>query len=131
MKSIALPAYMDIDRTPSGTTYYAGLIQRRPSISVLGYSEKEVKAKLIKDIEEKLTIAVDTERNYHRYIIGTGSGCVFIVAFKYGSWCYDICGPGREYASSYISNKNYIETVEAATKHARDDFGGIVFEHSF
>lgn len=132
MKSVNLPAYLNLEtRGDGGKTYYAGLELHRPAISVLGYSEKEVKAKLTKDIEEKLTLAVNTERNYQRYIIGTASGCVFIVSYRHNHWVYDICGPGKDYGSSCIGLKDYKGAIEDAINHARADFGGIVYEHSF
>ena len=46
MKAINLPAYMYKEENNGNTKYYAGLERHRPAISVLAYSEKEVREKL-------------------------------------------------------------------------------------
>ena len=132
MKTLNLPAYLEKEYRGNGNyAFYAGLEHERPAHTVLAYSEKEAKSKLLADVKEKLTLATNTEKNYQRYIIGTASGCVFIVSFRHNHWIYDICGPGKDYGSSCIGLKDYKGTIEDATAHARADFGGIIYEHSF
>lgn len=131
MKSINLPAYLERETTREGTTYYAGLVHERPAISVLAYSEKDARAKLVKDIEEKLTTAVEHDRYSMRYIIGTGSGDVLIVSYRGGKWSYDICGSGRPFGSVCITQADYRGTIEQAVDHANQSYGGVVYEHSF
>lgn len=50
MKAINLPAYMYKEENNGNTKYYAGLERHRPAISVLAYSEKEVREKLVADV---------------------------------------------------------------------------------
>ncbi len=131
MKAINLPAYMYKEENNGNTKYYAGLERHRPAISVLAYSEKEVREKLVADVNEHLSIATEIVKNDDRYIIGTGSGDVFVISFNRRCWEYSICGIGRKYGSATVSNWSFLEAKEAAIRHAKDCFGGVVWEHSF
>lgn len=131
MKTIRLKAYCDKDMGQGGITYYAGLQDYRPARSVLAYSEKEAKRKLEKDIDQAIHLACEVERNWQRYVIGTASGCVFIVSWRMGGWEYVIAGPGYKTGVLCISQDGYEQTVERAKKHAQEQFGGIIYEHTF
>lgn len=130
MKTISLKVYCDKDTGHGGTTYYAGLQDYRPARTVLAYSEKEAKRKLEKDLDQAIHLACEVERNWQRYIIGTASGCVFVVSWRMGGWEYVIAGPGYKTGALIITQEGYDQTVEQAKKHAQDQFGGIVYEHT-
>ena len=130
MKTISLKAFCHKDTGHGGTTYYAGLQDYRPARTVLAYSEKEAKRKLEKDVDQAIHLACEVERNWQRYIIGTASGCVFVVAWRMGGWEYVIAGPGHKTGALCFSQDGYEQTLERARKHAQDQFGGIVYEHT-
>ncbi len=67
-----------------------------------------------------------------KYAIGTGSGDVFIVMRALtGQMEYTICGAGRTYGSSCLmATHDAKAAIEAAREHARQSFGGIVWEHT-
>jgi len=130
MKTISLRAYCEEEARREGSIYYAGLQDYRPARTVLAYSKKEARKKLERDVDHAIHLACETERNWQRYIIGTASGCVFIVSWRVGGWEYVIAGPGYKTGVLCITQAGYEQTVEQAKKHAHDQFGGIVYEHT-
>jgi len=67
-----------------------------------------------------------------QYVIGAVAATFIVTRSLNGMMQYAICGPGRTYASGCLmSTKDAKTAIEAARKHATDNFGGIVFEHSF
>ena len=68
MKTLNLPAYLEKEYRGNGNyAFYAGLEHERPAHTVLAYSEKEAKSKLLADVKEKLTLATNTEREFHAW----------------------------------------------------------------
>ena len=85
-----------------------------------GTTATEAKSALLKQIADYRPTS---------YMIGTGSGDVFHVSRSLnGQMQYVIHGPGRPYGSACLMSTTDAKTaVEAALRHARDSFGGIVW----
>lgn len=125
MKSLTLP----VNQTSCDGERIFAQLDMCPSISALAYKENDLRDKLTATVKYNLDYAVRREQNYQRYMIGTPSD-VFLVSYNGSSWEYTICGAGRKYGSSCVSNWTYQECVNAALRHARDCFGGVVWEHA-
>ena len=78
-------------------------------------------------------LAAIADYRFTRYAIGCASGDTFIVSRSpTGQMEYAICGPGRPFGSSCLmSTKDAKYAIESALAHARQSFGGIIWEQSY
>ena len=93
-------------------------------------SEAQARKRLKALVSENLADLRDERENWQRHAIGCTDGTVLLVEYSRGSWGYRMCGPGREYAPSCLSNDDFVQTLDSARKHADSSYGGISWQHT-
>ena len=124
--NITLPWSIWFDDGPAGFAYVEnvdGLSCHAPSLSV-------AKKRLREAFRNKVADMAIQDSNQEKQIIGCGDGTVFVVSFQNGSWGYTINGQGRSYASScWGYGDDFQSAKEHALVHAKEAFGGVVWQH--
>ncbi len=111
--------------------YYAEKVE-----GVSGYfgSATKAKATLRARIADKVSESLVQVESRSR-AIGCKDGTVLIVRYRFGSWGYNIVGPGREHGySGFIMGSSDPKAEEGTLQRAREhaeNFGGIAFDLAF
>jgi hypothetical protein len=96
--------------------------------SVYASSPNNAKSKLRPLVTQQIADALTHVRNRQTRVLGCACGEVLIVNFRYGSWGYDIAGPGRNHCASCSGFNSLEEAIEKAHDHANQVWGGVAWQ---
>lgn len=88
-------------------------------------ARSRLRPKVIRQVTEALKAYEYVQEPGH--LIVCGDGTVLVVRTSGGPWCYHITGPERSSASCVMGGDRD-KCIEAAREHARQSYGGVVWE---
>ena len=97
-------------------------------ISTYANSIAKAKPKLREALSKAVDAALLQVQNYQQVLLGCEDGTVLLVQFCYGTWGYDIAGPGRKHFSGVTGHESLEVAIKAARRHAADSYGAVQWE---